>query len=113
MKVLIILVLIFSNSFEAEAAKPKPPSEAPFTFTVEAYDQGIYKIGKNLQWTKHWTYQDSARELFANVPYLFTPNSVTRFLVEWPREGYPSFNIYGCIGANRTLVLVSGPNDCP
>ena len=113
MKALIILAMIFSSSFEAEAAKPIPPADEPFTFTVEAYDRCIYKIGKNLQWTKHWTYQDSARELFSDSPYLFTPNSVTRFLVEWPREGYQSFNIYGCIGLNRTLVIVPQPEDCP
>ena len=110
MKWFILIAVIFSNSFEAEAAKPLPPADQPFTYTVEAYVNGN-KVGKNLQWTKKWTYQESAYELWSDVPALFPNGSHVRFLVEWPRRGYASFDIYGCV-EDGVLRVVNRIEDC-
>ena len=121
--ILILLVVTWFliaalTSASVEAAKTIPVSERPFNYTVEAYADGINKTGKNISWARKeadgypLTYQGAAFELWAGAPMLYAPNSVVWFLVEWPRYGYDSFWIYGCIAANRTLRIVNRKEDC-
>lgn len=106
MKPLLPILILLSTL----AAKPLPPSDAPFYMTVEAYVNG-HKIGKNLQWKKRETWDIVAREIYTDVPVLFPAGSNIRFLVEWPRNGYEPLTIYGCF-RNGVFLVVNRLEEC-
>ena len=114
MKILLSLLLLSTSVY---AAKPVPCSDRPFCFTVSGYVEG-HLIGMNISWDKKeafernsTTYQNAAREMYHDAPYLFKPG-VARFHVEWPRFGYSPLTIYGCVGVNGSFEIVNDLEEC-
>ena len=116
MKWFILIAVIFSNSFEAQAAKPLSCSDSPFCFTVQAIVNGK-QIGMNISWDKKdsfnrdTSYQSAAYEMFHDTSYLFSEGDHIRFLIEYPRRGYDSFSVYACY-ENSVFTLHNSDGQC-
>jgi hypothetical protein len=112
MKHFLLLYIIVACLFSAIvlAAKPKPPSDEPFAYTVTIY-WGDKKEGMNIPWTKRDTVQTTIYEhIDEYISRYTTDEKCFRFYIRSPREGdnrYPPYWLYGYMNQNNLLTIHS------